>query len=79
MRFMLMSAKKFHSKNTGSDYYKAIVFDYDADVLSNIFIDEKTFSYLNENDLCTMPVDNFIRFKYDIDKQAYRPCFDINK
>lgn len=78
MRFCLMSCKKFVSHNTGKDYFKAIVYDYRDDVLSKIFIKENVFSFFNENDLIGKYVDDFIVFKYDIDKQAYIVAFDIN-
>lgn len=77
MRFGLMSCKKFVSRNTGKDYYRAIVYDYRDDVLSKIFIKENFFSFFNENDLIGKYVDDFIAFKYDIDKQAYIVAFDI--
>lgn len=78
MRFCLMSCKKFVSHNTGKDYFKAIVYDYRDDVLSKMFIKENVFSFLNENNLVGKSVDDFIVFKYDIDKQAYIVAFDIN-
>lgn len=78
MRFCLMSCKKFVSRNTGKDYFKAIVYDYRDDALSKIFIKENVFSFFNENDLISKCVDDFIVFKYDIDKQAYIVAFDID-
>lgn len=78
MRFCLMSCKKFVSHNTGKDYFKAIVYDFESDIISVIFIKENVFSFLNENNLLCKSVDDFIIFKFDIDKQAYMLSFDIN-
>lgn len=77
MRFCLMSCKKCVSYRTGKDYFKVIVYDYVDDVVSRIFIKENVFSFFNENDLVGKSVDDFIVFKYDIDKQAYALVFDI--
>ena len=79
MRFCLMSCKKFVSNRTGKDYFKAIVFDFESDIISTMFIKENVFSFLNENDLVGKSVDDFIVFKYDIEQHAYLLAFDINK
>ena len=79
MRFCLMSCKKFVSHNTGKVYFKAIVYDFENDIICTMFIKENVFSFLNENDLVGKSVDDFIVFKYDIEKQAYLVAFDINK
>lgn len=78
MRFCLMSCKKFVSHNTGKDYFKAIVYDFESDIISVIFIKENVFSFLNENNLLGKSVDDFIVFKFDIGKQAYMLSFDID-
>lgn len=78
MRFCLMSCKKFVSHNTGKDYFKAIVYDFESDIISVIFIKENVFSFLNENNLLGASVDDFIVFKFDIEKQAYMLSFDID-
>lgn len=78
MRFVLMNAKKCISR-TGNEYYKALVFDYDYDVLACIFINENDFSFINENNLINACIDKYIIFKYDVERQAYRLSFDINK
>lgn len=79
MRFCLMSCKKFISRNNGKDYFKAIVYDFESDIISVVFIKEDVFSFLNENNLLGTSVDDFIVFKFDIEKQAYMLSFDINK
>lgn len=79
MRFCLMSCKKFVSRNTGKDYFKVIVYDFESDIISVIFIKEAVFSFLNEKNLICKSVDDFIVFKFDIEKQAYVLSFDINK
>lgn len=79
MRFCLMSCKKFVSHITGKDYFKAIVYDFENEVLSKFFIKENVFSFLNENNLVGKSVDDFIFFKYDIEKQAYVLVLNINK
>lgn len=79
MRFCLMSCKKFFSRNTQKDYFKAIVYDFESDIISVIFIKEDVFSFLYKEDLIGKSVDDFIVFKYDIEKQAYMLSFDINK
>jgi hypothetical protein len=78
MRFCLMSCKKFVSHNTGKDYFKAIVYDFESDNISVIFIKENVFSFLNENNLLRKSVDDFIVFKFNIEKQAYMLSFDID-
>ena len=78
MRFCLMSCKKFVSHNTGKEYFKAIVYDFQSDIISVIFIKENVFSFLNENNLLGKSVDDFIVFKFDIEKQAYMLSFDID-
>lgn len=78
MRFCLMSCKKFVSHNTGKDYFKAIVYDFESDIISVIFIKENVFSFLNENNLLCKSVDDFIVFKFNIEKQAYMLSFDID-
>ncbi len=78
MRFCLMSCKKFVSHNTGKDYFKAIVYDFESDIISVIFIKENVFSFLNENNLLGKSVDDFIVFKFNIEKQAYMLSFDID-
>lgn len=79
MRFCLMSCKKLVSRNTGKEYFKAIVYDFESDIISVIFIKEDVFSFLNEKNLIGKSVDDFIVFKFDIEKQAYMLSFDINK
>lgn len=79
MRFCLMSCKKFVSRNTGKDFFKAIVYDFESDIISVIYIKEDVFSFLNEKNLIGKSVDDFILFKFDIEKQAYMLSFDINK
>lgn len=79
MRFNLLSCKRFISRNTGKEYYKAIIFDYLYDVITTIFINQETFSFMNENHLVGNCVDDYLLFKYDIEKQAYVLVFDINK
>lgn len=78
MRFCLMSCKKFVSHNTGKDYFKAIVYDFESDIISVIFIKENVFSFLNEHNLLGKSVDDFIVFKFDIEKQAYMLSFNID-
>ena len=78
MRFCLMSCKKFVSRNTGKDYFKAVVYDFESDIISVIFIKDNVFSFLNENKLLGKSVDDFIVFKFDIEKQAYTLSFDID-
>lgn len=79
MRFCLMSCKKFVSRNTGKDCFKTIVYDFESDIISVIFIKEDVFSFLNERNLIGKSVDDFIVFRFDIEKQAYMLSFDINK
>lgn len=79
MRFCLMSCKKFVSHNTGKEYFKSIVYDFECDIISVIFIKGDVFSFLNEKNLLGKSVDEFIVFKFDIEKQAYMLSFDINK
>lgn len=79
MRFLLMSCKRNVSRNSGKEYFRAIVFDFDNDVCCDIFIDEKVFSFLNENNYVGKSVDDIIVFKYDVEKKAYKLSFDINK
>lgn len=79
MRFCLMSCKRKVSYNTGKEYFRAIVFDLNNDACSDIFIDEKVFSFLNENNYVGKNVDDIIVFKYDVEKKAYKLSFDINK
>lgn len=79
MRFNLLSCKKFVSRNSGKEFYKAIVFDYLFDVITSILIDKETFSFINENHLVGNCVDDYLFFKYDIEKQAYILVLNINK
>ena len=75
MKFCLMNAKKIKSKD--KEYLIAILYDYLNDVACRCFISEKTFSKCNEMNLISKSVDDFVFFRYDINKQAYMLVFDI--
>ena len=75
MKFCLMNAKKIKSKD--KEYLIAILYDYLNDVACRCFISEKTFSKCNEMNLISKSVDDFVFFRYDINKQAYVLVFDI--
>lgn len=79
MRFVLMSCKRKVSHNSGNEYFRCIVFDFDYDVCCDIFIDEDVFSFLNDNNYVGQSVDDIIVFRYDVEKKAYKLSFDINK
>lgn len=79
MRFCLMSCKRKVSYNSGKEYFRAIVFDFDNDVCIDIFVDEKIFIFLNENDFAGKSVDDIIVYRYDIERKGYKLSFDINK
>ena len=75
MKFCLMNVKKIKSKD--KEYLIAILYDYLNDVACRCFISEKTFSKCNEMNLISKSVDDFVFFRYDINKQAYMLVFDI--
>ena len=75
MKFCLMNVKKIKSKD--KEYLIAILYDYLNDVACRCFISEKTFSKCNEMNLISKSVDDFVFFRYDINKQAYVLVFDI--
>lgn len=77
MRFVLMSCKRKVSRNSGKEYCKAIVFDFDNDICFDIFTDDDSFNFLNE--YVGKSVDDIIVFHYDVEKKAYKLSFDINK